>query len=127
MQPQGTPPIESKPESYPETKDLKVQKTVTLGEIKAQLLADSNSTIQLMQIKITRKGDLISEDVISMANLSSPGVKTVKNARVIDFEILDLDNDKEPEILVDLLIDEDNNLKSYYSVIYRRRLIRGVI
>ena len=119
MQPQGTPPIESKPESYPEIKDLKVQKTVTLGEIKAQLLADSNSTIQLMQIKITRKGDLISEDVISMANLSSPGVKTVKNARVIDFEILDLDNDKEPEILVDLLIDEDNNLKSYYSVIYQ--------
>ena len=70
--------------------DLKVQKTVKLGEIKAELLADSNSTIQLMQIKITRKGDLISEDVISMANLSSPGVKTVKNARVIDFKILDL-------------------------------------
>jgi hypothetical protein len=119
MQPQATLPIESRPNSAPDIKDLKVQKTLTLGEIKAELLADSNSTIQVMQIKITRRGELISEDVVSMANLSSPGIKTVKTARVIDFKILDLDNDKEPEILVDLLVDGENNLKGYYSVIYR--------
>lgn len=119
MQPQGTPPIESRPESYPDLKDLKVQRTAELGNIKAELLSDSNNTIQLMQIKITRKGELISEDVISIASLSHPGVKTVKSGRVIDFKVLDLDNDKEPEIIVDLLIDEDNNRKSYYSMIYR--------
>ncbi|HEY9867427.1 MAG TPA: S-layer homology domain-containing protein [Candidatus Obscuribacterales bacterium] len=119
MEPQATPPIESRPNSAPDIKDLKVQKTVTSGEIQAELLADSNSTLQVMQIKITRRGELISEDVISMANLSSPGIKTVKTGRVIDFKILDLDNDKEPEILVDLLVDGENNLKGYYSVIYR--------
>ncbi|WP_254173308.1 S-layer homology domain-containing protein [Planktothrix pseudagardhii] len=119
MQPQTTPPIESRPESYPEIKDLKVQKTAKLGDIKAELLADSESTIQLMQIKITRKGELVSEDVVTMATLAAPGVKTVKTGRVLDFKVLDLDNDKEPEILVDLLIDEDNNRKSYSSVIYR--------
>ncbi|VXD24238.1 putative surface layer protein [Planktothrix serta PCC 8927] len=119
MQPQTTPPIESRPESYPEIKDLKVQKTAKLGDVKAELLADSDNTIQLMQIKISRKGDLVSEDVVSMATLAAPGVKTVKTGRVLDFKVLDLDNDKEPEILVDLLIDEDNNRKNYYSVIYR--------
>lgn len=119
MQPQTPPPIESRPNSAPDIKDLKVQKTVTLGEIQAELLADSNSTIQVMQIKITRRGELISEDVVSMANLSSPGIKTVKTGRVIDFKILDLDNDKEPEILVDLLVEGENNLQGYYSVIYR--------
>ncbi|MGL6138824.1 MAG: S-layer homology domain-containing protein, partial [Planktothrix sp.] len=119
MQPQAKPPIESRPNSAPDIKDLKVQKTLTLGEIKAELLADSNSTIQVMQIKITRRGELISEDVVSMANLSSPGIKTVKTGRVIDFKILDLDNDKEPEILVDLLVEGENNLQGYYSVIYR--------
>ncbi len=119
VQPQNTPPIESRPESAPDIKDLKVQKTATLDDVKAELLADSDNNIQVMQIKIERKGDLISENVVTMASLSNPGVKTVKIGRVLDFKILDLDNDKEPEVLVDILVNEDNNFKNYYSVIYR--------
>lgn len=118
-QPQNTPPIESRPESTPNIEDLTVQRTATSDDIEAELLANSDNTIQLMQIKIERNGELISENVISMASLLNPGVKTVKTGRVLDFKILDLDNDKEPEVLVDVLLNADNNVKTYASVIYR--------
>jgi hypothetical protein len=78
----------------------------------------SYETPEVLQLTLIRKGEERLSESIALSSSQSQN----SSDQLIDVHILDLDNDNEPEIMIDFLGKDSSNRPLYYSLIYRYSL-----
>lgn len=83
--------------------------------VKVELLYETPEVVQLTFI---RKGEQRLSESIALSSSQSQE----SDEQLVDVKILDLDNDEEPEIIIDFVGKDATNRPLYYSLIYRYSL-----
>ena len=81
-------------------------------EVKVELFYQSSD---ILEVIITRKSERKLSQLIALNIIEN----SAKTAKVVDINILNLDENQEPEIMIDFVIRDQKNRPFYYSVIYR--------
>ncbi|MBS0018575.1 MAG: S-layer homology domain-containing protein [Arthrospira sp. SH-MAG29] len=91
-----------------------IDKTIEFDNLLAEFAFTPRPTPKF-SLKMTRRGEVVLDDNIPediLKNLTSSNLDTI---RVLDIRTIDLDGDREPELIIDL------KSRGYYSLIYHYR------
>ncbi|MGB3405674.1 MAG: S-layer homology domain-containing protein [Microcoleaceae cyanobacterium] len=96
-------------ENQTEIRETEIRETEI---VKVELLYETPDVVQLTFI---RKGEQRLSESIALSSSQSQN----SYDQLIDVHIIDLDNDNEPEIMIDFVGKDSSNRPVYYSLIYR--------
>ncbi len=91
------------------------EQKIEIGELETVKVELFYETPEVLQITIIRKGEQRLRKLLTLSSLQ----EVEDTDRVIDINIVDLDRDKEPEVMIDFVGRDSSNRPLYYSLIYR--------
>jgi hypothetical protein len=104
--------VESNPsESLSQSSDQPIE----IGDVETVKVELFYETSEVLQLTIIRRGEQRLSELLTLSSLQD-GEEIDK---IIDINILDLDKDNEPEIMIDFVGKDSSSRPLYYSLIYR--------